>query len=228
MTSSSDFTFSSSGPTTALPSDFDLDAVLPELTTPQERYDHGYKRGYMAGYTEGARQAKAERQAELESQKAAWAATQAHATGLLAQLASATDKYLQSYGPREMRLTEEALAAVFDLAEAIVGRELEIRPDRALHVARNALLGLPTGPAIVRVNPADKALLAAGAEELGNGAQQVKVVVDPEVERGGCVVTSGATTVDGRLTAALARAKAAFCQDIGSPARAEASGVPLS
>ena len=51
-------------PTTTLPSSIDMDELLPELNSPQERYDHGYKRGYLAGYAEGARQAQAERAAD--------------------------------------------------------------------------------------------------------------------------------------------------------------------
>ena len=66
MTTSTDpFLSTSMGPTTTLPSSIDMDALLPELNSPQERYDHGYKRGYLAGYAERARQAEAERAADL-------------------------------------------------------------------------------------------------------------------------------------------------------------------
>lgn len=211
MTLSSDFATTSSGPTTTLPGSIDVSIVLPELTTPQERFDHGYKRGYMAGYAEGARQAKAERAAELESQKAERAACQAQGAGLLSQLATATEKYLQVYGPREAQLSDELVRTAFDVAEAIVAREMTIRPDRALEMARSVLAGLPTGPAMVRVNPLDEPLLADAAATLGNGAQKVTVVADPAVSRGGCTVTSGATKVDARLMEALARAREAFC-----------------
>ena len=70
-------------PTTTLPSSIDMDALLPELNSPQERYDHGYKRGYLAGYAEGARQALAERAADLASEKNASSATQARAKAAL-------------------------------------------------------------------------------------------------------------------------------------------------
>jgi len=211
MTLSSDFTTTSSGPTTTLPGSIDIAAVLPELTTPQERFDHGYKRGYMAGYAEGARQAKAERAAELESQKADRAASQAQGAALLSQLATATDKYLQVYGPREAQFSDELVGTAFELAEAIVAREMTIRPDRALAMARAVLGELPTGPAMVRVNPLDEPLLTEAVATLGNGAQKVTVVADPAIGRGGCTVTSGATKVDARLPEALARAREAFC-----------------
>ena len=62
MTISSEaFAHISGEPTTSVPGFIDMGAVLPELSSPQERYDHGFKRGYLAGYAEGARQAQAER-----------------------------------------------------------------------------------------------------------------------------------------------------------------------
>lgn len=209
MTLSSDFAPNSTEPTTTLPSELSIAAELPELTSPQERYDHGYKRGYMAGYAEGARQAQAERAADLASQKAAWAASQAQAASVLGQLSTATQRYLQEYGPREAALTEQVVQVAFDLAEAIVGCELRSQPDRALRVAQQVLMSLPTGPAMVRVHPDDEALLE-GHTGLGNGAQMVTVVADPAVSRGGCIVTSGATRVDARVPEAIERARQAF------------------
>lgn len=223
MTTSSDFIPSSDGATTVLPGAADLQDVLPELTTPQERYDHGYKRGYMSGYAEGARQAQAEHASDLASHKASWAAAQARAGSLLAQLATATERYLELYGPREAQLTDELLGAAFELAEAVVACELRTRPDRALEVAHNVLMGLPSGPAIVRVHPDDAALLEGPARALGNAAQQVSVVPDPSVGPGGCVVTSGATTVDARLVEALQRARQALLSD-DEPAATEHAG----
>ena len=98
-TSNEHFAPGAAEPTTALPYFIGLDKTLPELTSPQERYDHGFKRGYMAGYAEGARQAQAERAADLASQKATWAAAQARAGAMVSQLASATEEYLAHFGP---------------------------------------------------------------------------------------------------------------------------------
>ena len=86
MTISSDpFVAPSEGVTTNLPGFIEMREVLQELTTPQERYDHGFQKGYMAGYAEGARQAQAENAGELASHKAAYAATQALASALVSQ-----------------------------------------------------------------------------------------------------------------------------------------------
>ncbi len=48
------------GLTTSIPGFVEMGAVLQELTSAQERYDHGFQKGYIAGYAEGARQAQAE------------------------------------------------------------------------------------------------------------------------------------------------------------------------
>jgi len=208
MTLSSDsFAPTSTEPTTVLPGVIDMDMVLPELTSPQERYDNGFKRGYMAGYAEGARQAVAERAADLATQKATWAATQAQASALVSKLASATDAYLAHFAPRDGALTEELIKAAFGLAEAVVNCELRCRPDLARDVARSVLTSLPTGPAVVRVNPVDEALFGEATNLHG-----ATVVADPAVGPGGCIVTSGAKTVDARIEHALARAREAFCR----------------
>jgi flagellar assembly protein FliH len=193
-------------------------ALLPELNSPQERYDHGYKRGYLAGYAEGARQAQAERAADMASEKNAWSATQARAGALLSQLASATEQYVARFGPREAAMTEEVIAAAFQLAAAVVGSELRTRPERAVEVAKALLADLPTGPAIVRVNPVDEAMMAEAATALAATRRDGLVVrADPAVGLGGCIVTSGATTVDARIEEALLRARAAFCEPNADP-----------
>jgi flagellar assembly protein FliH len=193
-------------------------ALLPELNSPQERYDHGYKRGYLAGYAEGARQAQAERAADLAYEKNASSATQARAGALLGQLASATEQYVARFGPREAAMTEEVIAAAFELAAAVVGSELRTRPERAVEVAKALLADLPTGPAIVRVNPVDEAMMAEAATALAATRREGLVVrADPAVGPGGCIVTSGATTVDARVEEALLRARAAFCEPNADP-----------
>jgi flagellar assembly protein FliH len=220
-TSSEPFVAPSDGLTTSLPGFVEMGAVLAELTTAQERYDHGFQKGYMAGYAQGVRQAHAENAAELASHKAAWAAAQARASALISQLASATEQYLARWGARDIALTEELVAAAFELAEAVVACELRTRPERPLEVAKTVLAALPTGPVVARVHPDDEAFMR-DAMSLGNNAPAVTVVADPTIGRGGCVITCGGTTVDARVAEALRRARAAFCEplapaDAGAP-----------
>lgn len=211
MTSSSEFAPASTGPTTTLPRS--LDAVLPELTTTQERYDQGYKRGFLAGYADGARQAQAERAADLASHKASCAATQANANKLLGGLATATQEHIARLRAEAPGLTEELVGVAFELAEAVLGGELRTRPELVIEVTRKALASLPDGgQAVVRVHPDDEPILREAAASLScnRTGQGVTVVADRGVERGGCIVASGGSSMDARVTEAVARACAAF------------------
>lgn len=196
-------------PTTRIPSDLEA-TILPELSTPQERYDYGWKRGYMAGYAEGARAAEAERAADLVAQKTAWANKEARMSALVSSLADATEGYLGSFGGRDLALTERLLSAAFQLAEAVVGCEIRTRPALALDIARAALADMPTGPAVVRVNPGEKEVVEEAAAALGPAWRHVTIKADETVSPGGCTVSSGATTADARIEEALSRARAAL------------------
>ncbi|HET9058753.1 MAG TPA: FliH/SctL family protein [Acidimicrobiales bacterium] len=199
-----------SGPTTSLPGFIDMTGVLPELTTPQERYDHGFRRGYMAGYAEGARQAQAERAADLAAHKAAWASAQAHAGALVSQLASAVDEYKARYGQRDLTLTTSLLDAAFRVAEAIVGHEVATNPAGLVQRVADLLGQLPAGPAVVRVNPQDKQFMTDAISLLHAPPASLEVVADPSVGPGGCVATSGATLVEARVEVSLELARRAF------------------
>ncbi len=70
----------------------------------------------------------------------------------------------------------------------------------------------------MRVNPADEEMMAEAATALATTRRDGLVVrADPAVGPGGCVVTSGATTVDARVEEALLRARAAFCDPNEDP-----------
>jgi flagellar assembly protein FliH len=205
-------------PTTRIPGDLDSN-LLAELSTPQERYDNGWKRGYMAGYAEGARAAEAERAAGLAAHKTTWAAKESRVSALLGQLEEATAGYLASFGDRDLALTERLLAAAFDLAEAVVGCELHTRPALALDVARAALADMPAGPAIVHVNPVDLPVVEEAAKALRPSLEHLTYQADETVGAGGCIVSSGARTADARIEEALSRARAALLAE--SPPAAE-------
>ncbi len=218
MTSSSErFAAPPDAMTTSLPGFIEMGEVLQELTSAQERYDHGFQKGYMAGYAEGARQAQAETAADLAAHQAVRAAAQARAGALVSQLARAADEYLARWGTRDVALTEQLTGAAFELAEAIVACELRLRPDRPLQVARAVLADLPTGPVVARVHPDDEAFIRDALAREGTAG--VSIVIDPAVGPGGCVVSCRGTTVDARVAEALRRAREAFCE------LAEAPGV---
>jgi flagellar biosynthesis/type III secretory pathway protein FliH len=206
------------GLTTSLPGFVEMGEVLQELTSAQERYDHGFQKGYMAGYAEGARQAQAESAAELASHQAVWAAAQARAGALVRQMAGAAEEYLARWGARDVALSDQLIGAAFELAEAVVACELRSRPDRPLQVAKAVLADMPTGPVTVRVHPDDEAFMGDALATAG-AAPSVTIVTDPAVGAGGCVVMCGGTTVDARVSEALRRARDAFCAPPAGEAR---------
>ena len=215
------------GLTTSIPGFVEMGAVLEELTSAQERYDHGFQKGYMAGYTEGARQAQAENAADLASHKAVWASAQARASALVSQLSSAAEEYLARWGARYVALSEDSVGAAFELAEAVVACELRTRPDRALQVAKAVLADLPVGLVVVRVHPDDEAFMRE-AMALGGTVSGVTLVADAAVGTGGCVVSCGGTTVDARVAEALRRAREAFCAPSSAPgADGDEAGLAL-
>ncbi len=99
----------------------------------------------------------------------------------------------------------EVVELACGLAEAILGQELSAtRP--ALAAATRALRLIPEGEDIVvRVNP-DDALGVEDIQELVPDSA-VKVVGDPSIELGGCLVVAGACQVDAQISSALGRAR---------------------
>ena len=105
--------------------------------------------------------------------------------------------------------TQRRLAAVeaqildlaFQIAERVVGAELDTRPERVVDNVRQALARLAASDATVRLNPADmpvvqQALLELQAER--NVGDMLSFEEDSRVERGGCIVVSENGSVDAR------------------------------
>jgi flagellar assembly protein FliH len=107
------------------------------------------------------------------------------------------------------------------LAEAILERELS-HSRAALEAATRALRLVPEGEdLVVKVNPADE-LMVEDIQDLVPDAV-IKVVSDPAVEVGGCVVAAGACRIDAQIGPALQRARRVLEElNLTSPSAAEA------
>lgn len=110
-----------------------------------------------------------------------------------------------------LREIEQAVRDLaFGVAEAIVGRELELSERPAFDaVARALALAPERGDITARLNPDDVNIIGAVTDQLGV-AREVTVVADSSVERGGCVVQVGACTIDAQIAPALARVREAL------------------
>src|SRR5581483_9241719 len=148
----------------------------------------GHDAGFKAGHREGVRAARDEPRAAVAA---------LHAAALDIQQRAAT-----------------AIAtAALELAEAVIGRHLAVTDDPGAEALARALALAPSVPLTARMHPEDVALMDAS---LLPDDGRVTLVSDPSIERGGCVLEGGATTIDAQIGPALDRARQALLDDDGA------------
>ena len=186
-----------------LPADNHALQVLEPARRPGDlsEAEAGYTAGFAAGYQDGMAEALAVVEAETQQMRArldrALRAMSAAATELAAR--QATDI---------ARIEDSLAAAAVDLAEAILGRELELAKSPGVDALARALaLVPPAQAAIARMNPTDLSDLDPGPLAVG---RDLTLVADPSVEPGGCVLTVGDSCIDAQLGPALDRVRAAL------------------
>lgn len=170
----------------------------------RQGWDRGWAEGFERGHGEGQRQAYEEfRSLLLPALGAVDAAAR--------QLAESDRLVLDELG-------HLAVDLVYQLVEALLGRELALAEAPVVDAVRRALAFVPDrGRIIARVNPHDADLIGA-VDELAPG-REVELLADPTVERGGCVLEVGACRVDAQLGPALDRARAVLGQSRPSRSR---------
>jgi flagellar assembly protein FliH len=154
--------------------------------------DAGYQAGYAEGLAAGRAAAGAEARAAGARLERATSAVVAAAAGLARRQAL------------ELAGLEDTIAtAAFELAAAVVGRELQLSVSPGADALARALALAPSGvAAVARLHPDDAASVSA--------PDFVRVLSDPAVEPGGCVLEAGDCRIDAQLGPALARARAAL------------------
>jgi flagellar assembly protein FliH len=165
-----------------------------ELLSARERAEHD---GRESGYAAGLAAARAEMQVAAEKARLA---QESAFTALDAAVAQARS-VLVTEGSR---LEHAAVELAFNIAQAVLGRELKLATSPGLEAIRRALAESPDSDgAVVRLNPADAQALS-GNDQVPRG---VTIVPDPSVGAGGCVLEVGAALVDARLETALERVR---------------------
>lgn len=125
---------------------------------------------------------------------------------------------LGSIGAQLDALQQEMARAVAQtatrLARQVVRSELATRPEAVAAVAQEALdtLLLSARHITLRVHPDDHALVVEGAGEV-LAARGARVVADPEIARGGCLVESNIGVIDATIETRWRRAAAAIGAD---------------
>lgn len=121
-----------------------------------------------------------------------------------------------------MEQSEAALAALaLEVAERIIGRDLERDPELIADICANAIESLRNSRALVlRVNPRDGALLREKKPrlmELVGRAVDIAIKDDPDVGPGGCIVQTEFGTIDGQLRTQFEMLKQAMLPDGKAP-----------
>jgi flagellar assembly protein FliH len=169
--------------------------------------------GFAAGWAEGRRDATARtasthdelvRAFEEQSQRAVVAQQFAVQT-----LLAAAARFEEVTRAREAELAHQAVELGLQIAEAVVGRELEAVDDPAAEALHRALVSVPAEVAVtVRLHPADLATLdEVGVAETALRGRTVSYVGDGSLSRGDAVVETESGVVDAGLRTALTRVR---------------------
>lgn len=163
--------------------------------------------GYAMGWAEGRRAALAHAEADREERARAHDAVHARAVDEVARTADglvrAADRLHAESSAHRDALAATAVDLALQVAEAVLGRELQIAADPGRDALRRALAAVPEpGPVTVRLNPDDLAALGPDALE-----GRVTVRADPTLARGDAVAETDTCSVDATVAAALARVR---------------------
>jgi flagellar assembly protein FliH len=154
-----------------------------------------------AGFQEGFEAGLADAAAGDEASLAARAARLSEA--LMAAAAEVRSQRAEAVAQAE----HEAVELAFELAETLLGREISLSPSLSIEAVKRAVALVPKGEdLVVRLHP-DDAISADQLRALVADAS-VRVVHDPEVEAGACVVEAGPCRIDAQVGPALERARA--------------------
>ena len=163
--------------------------------------EDGRRAGYEAGFASGLA-AAAQSAAEGEARRSAEVG---RAVSALMEAAVA----LRLRQSEELAVAEDEItAAAFEIAGAVLDRELAVAVSPGADAIARALSLAPEGDTVVRLHPADVETLG----DIETGGRDVVVVADPSVEPGGCIVEVGACRIDAQLSTALDRVRKALGQ----------------
>jgi flagellar assembly protein FliH len=174
----------------------------------REELERARTRGHAAGYAAGLRRASEEAAiiaaaARIASDEFA-TAERASVLSALRALSAATERVAALKRPVLAEADLALAAAAIELAEVIIGRELEDAPLSARTAVRRALADVdPDDVLAVRLHPDDLAVLAADA----NADAALHFIADASLERGDAVVDVPNGSVDARIASALGRAR---------------------
>jgi flagellar assembly protein FliH len=160
-----------------------------------------------AAYAEGFAQGQAQAALDAQRQITDYIANEGQNTARdFARLFAAAQEQMAD---AEQLLARGVLDLACELARQVVRRELSVGTDALQPVLREALglLAADTKSAVIRLNPSDLAVLEPVIRTEFAGLA-LTLLADEALSRGGCLVESAGTVVDGTLEKRWARAVA--------------------
>ena len=168
-----------------------------------------HQAGHSQGYTEGFAQGHAQATLEGQRQITEFIATQGQeaAQAFLKLFATAQTQLQES----EQALAKGVLELACELSRQVLRHELATNPNVLLPVVREALgmLAADSKAAVVRLNPVDVEVFS-GVLKTEFANLSLTLVPDAAVVRGGCLVESAGTVVDGTVQRRWQRAVASL------------------
>ena len=163
------------------------------------------------GYAEGFAQGRAQATVEAQRQMADFIANQGRdAAREFARLFATVQVQLVE---AEQVMAQGTLELACELARQVLRRELSVDPKAVQSVIREALglLVADTKSAVVRLHPLDlKVLEEVIRTEFSSLSLSLILLADPTLTRGGCLIESAGTVVDGTLEKRWMRAVASL------------------
>jgi flagellar assembly protein FliH len=173
------------------PTEEEIQALVHEAR--QSGYQDGYRDGLVA----------------LDSFKQTFAQ---QVTAQIGQLLQAFDEQLERL---EQQMAVTVARTATELARQVVRTELQGHPELVARVAEEAVNAVLMSARHIRVhvNPQDQPLVAQGAAEALQ-ARGARLMPNPAIARGGCLIESDAGSIDARIESLWSQAAAALGQDV--------------
>lgn len=157
----------------------------------QEGFEEGKEAGFKQGFDEGSKKGYEDNVHLLRKQTGEFSA-------LLESLA-APFKHLDE------QVEQQLVSMAIGIARQIVRRELKVDPGQVIAVVREAVRALPVADQRItlKMHPEDSELVRS-ALALDDMTPSWNIIEDPIMTRGGCIVETGASSVDASVEKRLA------------------------
>ena len=170
--------------------------------TSEQTFDEGYENGFEAG--------RAAAKAVFDKERETY---QTNARSCVTALESAVRNVRAMEQEIQREIEKTVPEIVYALVEEILAREVKGSDDPGREALLRALsLDATTEDAIVRMNPDDIETLTDISDL--EARRHIEIVEDPEVEKGGAIVSIGKATLDARLKTALERVRKTLIDEI--------------